>query len=74
MSLPPRCAAADQAALRFFSSPETPYNDWADPKRVAKYQAFFGPGIDAEVTKVDAEARLVAIELTKQTANSRHFE
>lgn len=51
-----------------FSSPETPYDEWVDPKRMAKYQAFFGPGCVAEVVKVDAEQRLVAIKLDTASA------
>lgn len=47
-----------------FSSPETPFNDWNDPKRIEKYNTFFGPGCTAQVQKVDAEKRLVAIQLT----------
>lgn len=47
-----------------FQSLETPYKMWADPKRVAKYETFFGPGVNAECVKIDAEQRLVAIKLT----------
>ena len=33
-------------------------------RRVARYGRYFGPGVDAEVLKVDAETRLVGIKLT----------
>jgi hypothetical protein len=42
---------------------DTPYKMWADERRVKKYEAFFGPGIGAEVVKIDAEQRLVGIRL-----------
>ena len=32
--------------------------------RVSRYGRYFGPGVDAEVLKVDAETRLVGIKLT----------
>ena len=34
------------------------------PFRVSRYGRYFGPGVDAEVLKVDAETRLVGIKLT----------
>ena len=37
---------------------------WADPTRVKKYETFFGGGLEAQCVKVDAEQRLVAIQLT----------
>jgi hypothetical protein len=37
---------------------------WADPKRVLKYESYFGPDVNAECVKIDAEQRLVAIRLT----------
>jgi len=43
---------------------DTPYKMWADEKRVKKYETFFGPGVNAECVKIDAEQRLVAIKLT----------
>ena len=46
-----------------FESPETPFNDWSTEARVRKYATFFGPGVTADVVKVDAEKRLVAIAL-----------
>merc|ERR1712087_519049 len=46
-----------------FNAPEAPFSLWADEKRVRKYETFFGPDIDAEVVKVDAEKRVVAIVL-----------
>lgn len=43
---------------------DTPYKMWADERRVKKYETFFGPGVNAEVVKIDAEQRLVGIRLT----------
>jgi len=43
---------------------DTPYKMWADEKRVKKYETFFGPRVNAECVKIDAEQRLVAIKLT----------
>jgi len=57
----------DEENLAFamvFSSPETPFNDWADESRIPKYETFFGPDVTANVIKVDADKRLVAIQLT----------
>ncbi|KAJ1458455.1 hypothetical protein M885DRAFT_512896 [Pelagophyceae sp. CCMP2097] len=50
-----------------FESPETPFNDWSEEKRIKKYNAMFGPGVTASVIKVDAEKRLVAIQLVFDT-------
>lgn len=47
-----------------WQSIDTPYKMWADERRVKKYETFFGPGVTAEVVKVDAEQRLVGIKLT----------
>mmetsp|Transcript_18155 Transcript_18155/g.49557 ORF Transcript_18155/g.49557 Transcript_18155/m.49557 type:complete len:286 (+) Transcript_18155:240-1097(+) len=47
-----------------WQSIDTPYKMWADPRRVSKYETFFGPGVNAEVVKIDAEQRLVGIRLT----------
>jgi Protein of unknown function (DUF2854) len=47
-----------------WQSMDTPYKMWADERRVKKYETFFGPGINAEVVKIDAEQRLVGIRLT----------
>ena len=47
-----------------WQSIDTPYKMWADERRVKKYETFFGPGIGAEVIKIDAEQRLVGIRLT----------
>lgn len=47
-----------------WQSLDTPYKMWADERRVKKYETFFGPGINAEVVKLDAEQRLVGIRLT----------
>ena len=57
-----------------WQSIDTPYKMWADPRRVKKYETFFGPGVNAEVVKIDAEQRLVGVRLTtgspKATAES----
>lgn len=47
-----------------WQSYDTPYKMWADERRVKKYETFFGPGIHADVVKIDAEQRLVGIRLT----------
>jgi hypothetical protein len=47
-----------------WQSLDTPYKMWADERRVKKYANFFGPGVTAEVVKIDAEQRLVGIRLT----------
>merc|ERR1719446_900031 len=47
-----------------WQSVDTPYKMWADEKRRKKYETFFGPGVGAEVVKIDAEQRLVGIKLT----------
>merc|ERR1711920_257582 len=47
-----------------WQSVDTPYKMWADPRRVKKYETFFGPGVNAEVVKVDAEQRMVGVKLT----------
>lgn len=46
-----------------WQSLDTPYKMWADEKRRQKYETFFGPGVGAEVVKIDAEQRLVGIKL-----------
>lgn len=47
-----------------WQSIETPYKMWADERRIKKYETFFGPNINAEVVKIDADKRLVGIRLT----------
>ena len=47
-----------------WQSLDTPYKMWADERRVKKYETYFGPGVSAEVVKIDAEQRLVGIKLT----------
>ena len=47
-----------------WQSIDTPYKMWADERRVKKYETFFGPGVHADVIKIDAEQRLVGIRLT----------
>jgi hypothetical protein len=41
--------------------------------RVARYGRYFGPGVDAEVLKVDAETRLVGIKLTTRYNTQMHI-
>ena len=47
-----------------WQSLDTPYKLWADEKRRKRYETFFGPGVGAEVVKIDAEQRMVGIRLT----------
>lgn len=47
-----------------WQSLDTPYKMWADEKRRKRYETFFGPGVGAEVVKIDAEQRMVGIRLT----------
>jgi hypothetical protein len=47
-----------------WQSIDTPYKMWADERRISKYETFFGPGVKADVVKIDAEQRLVGIQLT----------
>jgi len=61
----------DKGQLAFtmiFQSAETPYKVWKEPTRVRRFTKFFGPNVYAEVSKVDAEKRLVALKLTTVTA------
>ncbi|KAL7550669.1 hypothetical protein ACHAWF_013886 [Thalassiosira exigua] len=58
---------ADDGELAFtmvWQSLDTPYKTWAEEKRRKRYETFFGPGVGAEVVKVDAERRMVGIRLT----------
>mmetsp|Transcript_19710 Transcript_19710/g.29922 ORF Transcript_19710/g.29922 Transcript_19710/m.29922 type:complete len:232 (-) Transcript_19710:118-813(-) len=50
--------------MMVWQSLETPYKMWADGRRLKKYETFFGPNVNADVVKVDAEQRLVGIKLT----------
>jgi hypothetical protein len=50
-----------------WQSIDTPYKMWADERRIKKYETYFGPGVTAEVVKIDAEQRLVGIKLTTGT-------
>lgn len=57
----------DDGELAFtmvWQSLDTPFKMWNDEKRRQKYETFFGPGVGAEVVKIDAEQRLVGIKLT----------
>ena len=47
-----------------WQSLDTPYKMWAEEKRRKRYETFFGPGVGAEVVKIDAEQRMVGIRLT----------
>jgi hypothetical protein len=47
-----------------WQSLDTPYKLWAEEKRRKRYETFFGPGVGAEVVKIDAEQRMVGIRLT----------
>jgi len=47
-----------------WQSQDTPYKMWADESRVKKYETFFGPNVNAKCVKIDAEERIVGIELT----------
>jgi hypothetical protein len=49
---------------------DTPYKMWADERRIKKYETYFGPGVRAEVVKIDAEQRLVGIKLTTGAAKA----
>lgn len=53
-----------------WQSLDTPYKMWAEERRVKKYENFFGPGVKAEVVKIDAEQRLVGIRLTTTSTAS----
>jgi len=50
-----------------WQSLDTPYKMWADERRVKKYETFFGPGVTADIVKIDAEQRLVGIKLKTTT-------
>jgi len=52
-----------------WQSLDTPYKMWADERRVKKYSTFFGPGVTADVVKIDAEQRLVGIRLVTTSAS-----
>lgn len=57
----------DDGELAFtmvWQSLDTPYKMWADEKRRKRYETFFGPDVGAEVVKIDAEQRMVGIQLT----------
>jgi hypothetical protein len=53
-----------------WQSLDTPYKMWADERRVKKYETFFGPDVTAQVVKIDAEQRLVGIQLTTNPAGA----
>lgn len=51
-----------------WQSLDTPYKMWADERRLKKYETFFGPNVSVQVVKIDAEQRLVGIQLTTPAA------
>merc|ERR1712232_1366846 len=57
-----------------WQSVDTPYKIWAGERRVKKYETFFGPGVSAEVVKIDAEQRLVGIKLTTKSEVKEEVE
>jgi hypothetical protein len=57
-----------------WQSIDTPYKMWADERPIKKYETFFGPGVSAEVVKVDAEERLVGIRLTTPKSSESKTE
>jgi hypothetical protein len=59
------------AFMMVWQSLDTPYKMWADERRVKKYENFFGPGVSAEIVKVDAEERLVGIRLITKSSESK---
>lgn len=59
-----RTEDGELAFTMVWQSQDTPYKMWADERRVKKYETFFGPGVGAEVVKIDAENRIVGIKLT----------
>ena len=66
--------ANEQGELIFtmvWQSLDTPYKLWADERRILKYEKFFGPGVKADIVKIDAEQRLVGIQLTTTTTSSQ---
>lgn len=65
--------SADQQSLIFtmvWQSLDTPYKMWADERRIKKYETFFGPNVAVDVIKIDAEQRLVGIQLTTINPNA----
>ena len=46
-----------------FQSLETPFKVWADPERVMRYNKFFGPGVRADILKIDSNNRMVGLRL-----------
>jgi hypothetical protein len=53
-----------------WQSYDTPYKMWADERRIKKYESFFGPNVSVNVVKIDAEQRLVGIQLTSNNPNT----
>eukprot|EP00638_Chattonella_subsalsa_P002182 CAMPEP_0117752212 /NCGR_PEP_ID=MMETSP0947-20121206/11472_1 /TAXON_ID=44440 /ORGANISM="Chattonella subsalsa, Strain CCMP2191" /LENGTH=264 /DNA_ID=CAMNT_0005570813 /DNA_START=293 /DNA_END=1087 /DNA_ORIENTATION=+ len=47
-----------------FQSKETPYKIWAAPEKIPKYETFFGPGVKAEISKVNSAERILQLTLT----------
>jgi Protein of unknown function (DUF2854) len=64
----------DGQSLQFtmvWQSLDTPYKMWADERRIKKYETFFGPNVNVDVIKIDAEQRLVGIQLTTINSSSK---
>lgn len=57
-----------------WQSIDTPYKMWADERRIKKYETFFGPNVDAEVVKINAEERLVGIKLITRDPAKKKVE
>jgi len=47
-----------------FQSKETPFKVWAAPEKIPKYETFFGPGVRAQVSKVNSAERILQLTLT----------
>lgn len=57
-------ADGELAMTLAFQSLETPYKLWSDPTKIKKFTTFFGPGVTAEVFKIDTDKRILGLKLT----------
>lgn len=55
-----------------FRSVATPYSDWSS--RIDRFERFFGPNVQVQVQKLDAERRLVALTITSVPENTEATE